>query len=519
MAWLRAAMCAALFVSVAARTVTAQDIALTSRDGTVRISGNILGFDGEFYRVETQFGELTVDATGVTCEGPACPSLTDYVAEITFSGASAMAESLLPALIKGFALRNGYRVDRQALDDSQFALSLFRPGAASPLARFTFRTSTTEEGLADLVSAEADIAMAQREIRLPERAFGIRSGLGDLTGPARARVLALDALVPVVAPENPISRISLPDLSAVVSGEIANWTALGGPDAPITLHLPDAGSGLAQAVEDSLLKPTGRGLRTGIIRHRRAARLAQAVSADPFAIGISGFAGTSPARALTISGSCGFSLAATRRTIKTEDYPLNSPIFLYLSARRLPKPAREFLAYVSGPEAQIVIRRAGFVDQLPELVPLSAQGTRFANAIAAAGPETPLEELQRLVATLDPMARLTISFRFETGSARPDAQSRDNILRLARDLESGSYDARKLVFVGFSDGKGGAEGNTAIALRRAESVRDAVLASAETLARDRVEIAVDAFGEALPMACDDSDWGRQVNRRVEVWVQ
>jgi len=30
---------------------------------------------------------------------------------------------------------------------------------------------------------------------------------------------------------------------------------------------------------------------------------------------------------------------------------------------------------------------------------------------------------------------------------------------------------------------------------------------------------VDAFGETMPMACDDSDWGRQVNRRVEVWVR
>ena len=34
----------------------------------------------------------------------------------------------------------------------------------------------------------------------------------------------------------------------------------------------------------------------------------------------------------------------------------------------------------------------------------------------------------------------------------------------------------------------------------------------------RVAMRAEAFGEAMPMACDDTGWGRQVNRRVEVWV-
>ena len=117
------------------------------------------------------------------------------------------------------------------------------------------------------------------------------------------------------------------------------------------------------------------------------------------------------------------------------------------------------------------------------------------------------------------MARLTTSFRFETGSSRPDAQSRANIDQLARALETGLYDARTLLFVGFSDGDGPADANRGIALKRARAVRDAVLAAAETAAAGRTRIEIDAFGEALPMACDDSDWGRQVNRRVEVWVR
>jgi phosphate transport system substrate-binding protein len=33
-----------------------------------------------------------------------------------------------------------------------------------------------------------------------------------------------------------------------------------------------------------------------------------------------------------------------------------------------------------------------------------------------------------------------------------------------------------------------------------------------------VTVETEAFGEALPMGCDDTEWGRQMNRRVELWV-
>ena len=91
--------------------------------------------------------------------------------------------------------------------------------------------------------------------------------------------------------------------------------------------------------------------------------------------------------------------------------------------------------------------------------------------------------------------------------------------QLARALEDGQYNGRRLVFVGFSDGEGPAASNLAIAERRAETVRTAVITAAETADLEQIDIATDAFGEAMPMACDDTAWGRQVNRRVEVWVE
>lgn len=517
MALIRAAIFAAL--SFFATALGAQDVTLTSPDGQVELSGTLLGFDGEFYRIETVYGELTVDGSGVLCEGPACPNLQDFVAEISVSGSSTMGAVLMPALIEGFALRNSYEARRENVDTGNFVYELVDTGTQKPVARFYFHVSTTDEGFADLLANDADIVMALREIRPDERQRAREAGMGDMTQANRSRVLSLDALVPIVAPSNPVDRISPQDLAAVYSGRITNWSDLGGADAEISLHLPDASTGLAQSVEDDIMGPARATLADWIVRHDRDLDVVDAVLRDPFAIGITSYADTGDTRPLTLTGPCGFSLSAGRETIKTEDYPLTAPMFLYLPARRLPKIGREFLAFTRGPSAQVVIRRAGFVDQAPEEVSINDQGYRFANAITSAGPEITLGELQRMTRTLYGMSRLTTSFRFEAGSVRLDAQSRSNVQQLARAIEQGTYDARQVLLVGFSDGDGPAAANRDIALRRAEAVRRAIEAAAPTANFERFQLDVDAFGEALPMACDDSAWGRQANRRVEVWVR
>jgi phosphate transport system substrate-binding protein len=86
-------------------------------------------------------------------------------------------------------------------------------------------------------------------------------------------------------------------------------------------------------------------------------------------------------------------------------------------------------------------------------------------------------------------------------------------------LEGDDYDGRTLAFVGFSDGLGAPSQNLELAQTRAEMVRDAVLQAAEAVNIDRLDITATAFGEAMPMACDSTDWGRDINRRVEVWTR
>lgn len=519
MQMLRAAIFAALFFVYAASGALAQDVALRSRDGSIELTGTLLGFDGEFYRIETKYGVLTVDGSGVLCDGVGCPSLTDYVAELRVSGSATLGAVLMPALVEAFALRNGMTAKREPLEDGAFRYLLEDRKTGKTVGRFTFSLSDTAQGFADLAEDEADIAMALREVRPEEARTAKESGLGDLTLPNRSRVMALDALVPVVAAKNPVDAISMRDLAGILTGRITDWAELGGPDAPIVVHLRNEASGLAQRVEDRMLAPISGSLGAETVRHESNAALAKAVAHDPFGIGLASLSAIGNTKPLVLTGSCGFRLRAARRTVKTEDYPLTAPMFLYLPARRLPALVREFLAFTRSAPAQIVIRRAGFVDQAPEEVPVDLQGDRFTNAVLIAEGEAGLNALKRMTRTLTDMRRLTTSFRFEPGSARLDAQSRSNVQQLARAFEAGAYDARTVMFVGFSDGVGPVAGNLSIAQKRAEAVRRAVETAAEIADTSRLTVATEAFGEAMPMACDDSGWGRGVNRRVEVWVR
>ncbi len=518
MIFLRAAIFAALFLFAAQTGARANDVTLTSRDGSLEISGMLLGFDGEFYRVDTEFGILTVDGSGVNCEGPACPTLGTYVARFTLSGARSMGEVLLPAMIEGFALNSGYALVREQLPGIGLVYRLYDKSGGTQAGEITIRLTSSAEGFADLLSEQADIVLSLRQVSSRERNLARDAGLGDLRGLRQFRVIARDALVPIVAPGNPVRRLTLAQLADIYAGRITRWSELGGEDAPITLHLSDPEAGMGRLFIDQVLKPRGARLAETVLVHGSLRGLSEAVADDPFGIGVSTFSRSRLSDVVTLTGACSFEVAASQASIKAGDYPLTEPMYLYLPARRLPKLARDFLAYVRSGSAQLVTRRTGFVDQAFTEVPVDAQGTRFANAIRAAGPEVSLEELQRMMRLFVGKKRVTLTFRFVGGSTVLDAPSRANVALLAAALEAGEFDGRRLSFVGFSDGEGPAEQNRILSIRRAEAVLSAVLGETEVFDGENVAIITDGFGEALPMACDDTGWGRNVNRRVEIWV-
>ena len=510
-----AARAAAVFLCFAGG-VQAQDVTITTGEGGLVTTGRIVGYDGDFLQLDTAHGLLTLRYDAATCVGQACPDPETYVPLVRLSGAARMGNILMPALIETFARGQGLQALTEREDPDHLTITL-TDDADAPQATFELRLSNTDEGFADLIAFEADIVMAVREVRAEEAARAVMVGLGDITSPRQARIVGFDALVPVVSPALDVRQLSLHDIIAAYRGDVTDWSAIGGPAGPISLHLGPQSGGQWQFFVDQFVGVDA--LSDNVTRHDTVTGMVDALTAESGGLAIAPIGETANAQPVTLRDACGFSAVPQTINLKTQDYPLTEPLFLYVPDRRHAAVIRSFLDFLRGQQAQLVVRRAGFVDQGAVPIPLDAQGQRFANAIAQARGAIGLDDLQDMVSVLAPRTRLSTSFRFLEGSDELDAPSRSNLLALGQAIRDGRYDGQSLLLVGFglTQHDEGAEDTPDRSMQLAEAVRTALIAALGDLPAD-VSLETAYFGEALPMGCDDTAWGRHRNTRVELWV-
>lgn len=490
---LRGAIFAALVFSGLGQSADAQDVTLTSRDGALAISGHLQGYDGEFYRIDSAYGVLTLDAQGVICDGPACPDLTAPKAVIRIVGAPALGTALVPGLVQRFAQTRGLRLI--APEGQSAPTRLADPATDKILAEFSFQSLSPAQAHAALAAGRAELILAAAS----DPAFGNRT-------------IGLDPLVAITAPDNPLPQISTPDLARALMGEVGNWSDIGGPDMPLVLHGLSEEADLNRALAGRL----GRKIAATVV-HDTPEALAAAVARDPWALAVTGRSVTGRARVIGLADSCGFPLPATPLAVKAEDYPLTLPVYFLTPRRRLPLMAREFLEFLSLPPAQEAVETAGLVGRGLTRQAMAGDGLRLINAIQGAGEDTTLADLKRLVGLMEGAERLSYTFRFRDGLTELDSASRDTLTDLAKMIASGVLPGETLVLAGFSDGSGTGADNLGQSRDRAAQVLAALQAAMPGVPPEQLP-RVEPFGEALPMACDQTAAGRRLNRRVEVWA-
>ncbi len=479
-----AALAAALCFCPAATVLAADDATLTARGGGLAISGRLMTYDGVVYRIDTEWGRLTVDATAVDCAGPGCPDLTRFAPELRIALEPWLAERLLAPLAAGFARAEGLTLTKDATTwefarDGRVELRLqllALSGSAAPV----------------LAAGDADAVLAV-------------AGAGRLI----ARLpLALASAAD--APAGVLTLAALRDQRR----RGGDWQQLTGAAQPLVWHAMPAG-GVVEAAGAARLGP----LQAAPERAATPQELAAALARDAWGLALLPLPLPAGLQARELAESCGLRPDLSEFAAAAGEHPLTAPLQWQSDGRRLPAAAHAFVAHLTSPAAQRDLAAAGIPAPSPLLRQgLAAQGKRLANALLADNPEVTPPDLRAALATLRGAERLALSFRFDPRGDALDAEGRAALTSLSDHLASGALRGHEVLLLGFTDTRGAADRNRALSQQRAEAVLAALHAATPDLPPDTLLRAA-GFGELMPLGCDDSEEARALNRRVEVWVR
>ena len=160
--------------------------------------------------------------------------------------------------------------------------------------------------------------MSSRDIKDKERAAAEKKGVK----PVRIAV-AVDAIVPVVNPENPVKDLSLDQLAAIYSGKVRNWKELGGQDGPIVVISRDTSSGTFESWQELVMKKER--VTPAALMQASNGTVVQAVAKNKNAIGYIGLGYLDKSvKGLTVS-----KVAASAKTALDGEWPIARELYIF----------------------------------------------------------------------------------------------------------------------------------------------------------------------------------------------
>ena len=229
-----------------------------------------------------------------------------------------------------------------------------------PEVRISVTGGGSGTGIASLINGTVQIANASREMSAEEFAEARKNGIT----PVRFTV-ALDAIAVVANPRNPVSGLTLQQLSDLYTGKLTRWTDVGGASWPVVLLSRESNSGtyvyfLEQVVRlgnsksralfspETLLMPSSQGISSE-------------VQQNPNAIGYDGLGYvTSEQKVIGVARTAaGPFIIPSARTVLDKSYPVSRPLFWY-TAGEPTGAVKAYLDWVLG-DGQKLVREIGFV--------------------------------------------------------------------------------------------------------------------------------------------------------------
>ncbi len=219
-------------------------------------------------------------------------------------------------------------------------------------------------GIAALVNGTVDLANASRKIKDEEIAEAQANGVEPLE-----HIIARDAIAVIVNPNNPVSKLTLQQISDIYSGKYTNWQELGGEDRPIVRLSRETNSGTHVYFLETVLRLGSKDDKTlfsmDTLLLPSSEGIISEVRDNPNAIGYDGL-GYVPDDLKTIAiaeEAGGAYVLPSIETVNDKTYAIARDLYMYTNG----EPAgiiKEYLDWILSDEAQVIVAELGFVPVL-----------------------------------------------------------------------------------------------------------------------------------------------------------
>ena len=235
-----------------------------------------------------------------------------------------------------------------------------------PEVRISVTGGGSGTGIAALINKTVDIANASRQIKDEEVSQAKSNGVEPVE-----HIIARDAIAVIVNPENPVSQLTLKQISGIYSGKISNWSEVGGEDRPIVRLSRETNSGTHVYFLETVLRLGSKDDKTLFSMDTLLLPSSEGIIAEvrqnPNAIGYDGL-GYVPKDLKMIAiaeEEGGAYVLPSIATVNDKSYPIARDLYMYTNGEPT-GIVKTYLDWILSSEAQQIVADLGFVPVLPD---------------------------------------------------------------------------------------------------------------------------------------------------------
>ena len=279
-------------------------------------------------------GAAAAAAALTACGGSASSAAASSVA----STASSAAASTASGSLSGNVATGGSTSMKNVIAALTEGFAEVEPGVT-----VSYDPTGSGAGITGATDKTLDIGLSSRALKDEEK--------NDVDG----TVIALDGIAIIVNKDSKVEDLTVDQLKQMFTGEITNWSEVGGDDGEIVLVGREAGSGTRDGFESIVdvkdsCKYAQELTATGAV--------ISAVEANPLAIGYASLSAVGDTvKAVTVEG-----VECSEDTVKDGTYKIQRPfVFVTNDSAPLSEQAQAFFDFATSTDAADLIRTAGAV--------------------------------------------------------------------------------------------------------------------------------------------------------------